>query len=76
MGILANDYPTSPFAVEVFVALGTRHAMAQPLLVHGRLLGAIALFRREDGPEAFTPRWCGTFCRTPSSARPRAGAST
>jgi PAS domain S-box-containing protein len=53
-GVLANHYPTSPHAVDTFVALGTRHAMAQPLVVHGRLLGVVSVGRLEPADPPFT----------------------
>jgi PAS domain S-box-containing protein len=53
-GILANDYARSPYAVEAFRDLGTRHAMAQPLIVYGRLLGVISIARLEPKSAAFT----------------------
>ena len=55
VGLLANDYARSPHAVDAFRALGTRHAMAQPLVVHGRLLGVISVGRLEPASPAFTP---------------------
>jgi PAS domain S-box-containing protein len=53
-GLLANDYRTSPHAVNAFIALGTRHAMAQPLMAHGRLLGVVSVGRLEPAEPPFT----------------------
>jgi signal transduction histidine kinase/CheY-like chemotaxis protein len=53
-GLLANHYSTSPHAVSAFVTLGTRHAMAQPLVVHGRLLGVVSVGRLEPADPPFT----------------------
>jgi GAF domain-containing protein/ActR/RegA family two-component response regulator len=46
-GMIVNDYRASAFALPRFVALGVRHAMAQPLVSLGRLMGVIALFRAD-----------------------------
>ena len=48
-GLLANDYPDSPYALPAVVRLGVRHAMAVPLMSRGRLLGVLVLARRESG---------------------------
>jgi PAS domain S-box-containing protein len=53
-GLLANDYRTSSHAVRAFVSLGTRHAMGQPLLVHGRLLGVVSVGRLGASDPPFT----------------------
>ena len=47
-GLLANDYPRSAHALPSVVALGVRHAMAQPLIIRGRLQGVVVISRRED----------------------------
>ncbi|MEX2221445.1 MAG: GAF domain-containing protein [Candidatus Rokuibacteriota bacterium] len=49
-GLLANDYARSPYALPAVVGLGVRHAMAQPLVSRGRLLGVLVLCRREARP--------------------------
>jgi signal transduction histidine kinase/CheY-like chemotaxis protein len=49
-GMLANDYPTSPYALPAVVRLGVRHAMAQPLVSRDRLLGVLVVCRPNDGP--------------------------
>ena len=48
-GLLANDYPDSPYALPAVVRLGVRHAMAVPLVSRGRLLGVLVLARRATG---------------------------
>jgi len=53
-GLLVNDYGHSPYAVEPFVALGMRQAMAHPLIVHGRLLGVISIGRLDPSARPFT----------------------
>ncbi|MCL6638685.1 MAG: mechanosensitive ion channel, partial [Firmicutes bacterium] len=53
-GLLANDYPASPYARPRFVALGVRHGIVQPLLLRDRLLGVVGMFRFGDGPPPFT----------------------
>ena len=52
-GMVVNDYGTSEFALPRFVALGVRHAIAQPLVSRGRLMGVTALFRVGDGVKPF-----------------------
>ncbi len=49
-GILVTDYATWPQAHPVFLELGVRSAIAQPLLSRGELLGVIIMSRR--GPQA------------------------
>jgi PAS domain S-box-containing protein len=49
-GLLANDYPASPYALPAVVRLGVRHAMGVPLVSRGRLLGVLVLARGEGGP--------------------------
>jgi len=49
-GLIENDYPTSPFALPKWVAMGVRRAMAFPLAVQDRLLGVVAMNRA--GPDA------------------------
>ena len=49
-GLLANEYPRSPYALPAVVRLGVHHAMAVPLVSRGRLLGVLVLARRESGP--------------------------
>ncbi len=53
-GMIANDYPRSPFARPDFVALGVRHAIVQPVVIAGRVHAAIAM-SRNDGAEPFLP---------------------
>ncbi|HZP37331.1 MAG TPA: GAF domain-containing protein [Methylomirabilota bacterium] len=48
-GLLANDYPRSPYALPEVVQLGVRHAMAVPLVSRDRLLGVLVLARPEEG---------------------------
>jgi GAF domain-containing protein/CheY-like chemotaxis protein len=48
-GIIANDYPHSPLAHPDFVALGVRHAIAQPLLIGDDLRGVMVMARHEGG---------------------------
>jgi len=49
-GLLANDYPRSPYALPAVVGLGVRHAMAQPLVSRDRLLGVLVVSRRDEAP--------------------------
>jgi PAS domain S-box-containing protein len=53
-GLLANDYPSSPYARSAVVGMGVQHAMAQPLTSRDRLLGVIVVVRGRDGAP-FTP---------------------
>src|SRR5262249_35427513 len=52
-GLLANDYPSSPYARPDFVAAGTRHAIVQPLVIRDRLLGVVGMFRFGEVAPAF-----------------------
>jgi GAF domain-containing protein len=47
-GVIANDYPRSPLARPEFVP-HLRHAMAQPVIIGGRLHAVIGLSRGEGG---------------------------
>ncbi|HEU4367914.1 MAG TPA: GAF domain-containing protein [Methylomirabilota bacterium] len=47
-GVIANDYPRSPLARPEF-ASRVRHAMAQPVLIGGRVHAVIVLARGEGG---------------------------
>lgn len=49
-GLLVPDYPSWAHALPGSVAAGLRHAMAQPLLLRGRLIGVITAAR--SGPAA------------------------
>ena len=49
-GLLVRDYPSWAQALPGAVTEGLRHAMAQPLLLRGRLVGVITAFR--SGPQA------------------------
>ncbi len=50
-GVLVNDYARWPHALSKFVGIGTTRAMAQPLLVSGRVIGVISMRREgEDAP--------------------------
>jgi PAS domain S-box-containing protein len=53
-GLLANDYPKSPYALPAVVHMGVHHAMAQPLTSRDRLLGVIVAVRGPGGAP-FTP---------------------
>jgi signal transduction histidine kinase/CheY-like chemotaxis protein len=48
-GLLANDYPHSPYALPAVVRLGVRHAMSVPLVIRDRLLGVLVMARRDEG---------------------------
>jgi len=48
-GLIVNDYPAWPGALPPLVAAGLRRTMAQPLVVHDRLLGAVVMNRLGDG---------------------------
>jgi PAS domain S-box-containing protein len=50
VGLLANDYPKSSYALPTVVRMGVRHAMAQPLTSRDRLLGVIVAARGEGRP--------------------------
>jgi PAS domain S-box-containing protein len=54
-GLLVNDYPQWPQAVPSLVEAGIRHAMAQPLIVAGELIGVLALSRAGDRAPRFSP---------------------
>lgn len=51
--LIVNDYPTSPFALPKFVAVGLKRAIAQPLIFHDQLLGVIAMNRIGDESSPF-----------------------
>jgi GAF domain-containing protein/CheY-like chemotaxis protein len=51
-GVIANDYPRSPLARPEFAGL-VRHAMAQPVVIAGRVHAVVGLGRGEGG-EPFT----------------------
>ena len=61
-GLLANDYPDSPYALPAVVRLGVRHAMAQPLLSRDRPLGVLVVARRDEALP-FSPEDLATFER-------------
>jgi len=48
-GVIANDYPRSALARPEFVALGVRHAIAQPILIAGRVHAAVVMSRTDAG---------------------------
>jgi GAF domain-containing protein len=48
-GVIANDYPRSALARPEFVAQGVRHAIAQPILIGGRVHAAVVMSRRHAG---------------------------
>jgi len=58
-GLVANDYPRSSYALPAVVALGVRHAMAQPLVSRDRLLGVLVVCHRGDPP--FRPEDVAAF---------------
>ena len=47
-GLLANDYPRSPYALPEVVRLGVRHAMGVPMASRGRLLGVLVVARPDE----------------------------
>ena len=49
-----DDYPTSPYALAEFVAIGLRSAITQPLLIRDQVLGVIAMNRLGDKARAFS----------------------
>src|SRR5205814_9167053 len=49
-----DDYPTSPYALAEFVAIGLRSAITQPLLIRDQGLGVIAMNRLGDKARAFS----------------------
>ncbi|HET9489372.1 MAG TPA: GAF domain-containing protein [Methylomirabilota bacterium] len=53
-GLLLNDYPTSPYALPDYVALGFTRFLAHPLTLGERCLGVITLSRTGPGPPTFT----------------------
>ncbi|HXG03383.1 MAG TPA: GAF domain-containing protein, partial [Candidatus Binatia bacterium] len=67
-GLLANDYPASPYARPRFVALGVRHGIAQPLLLRDRLLGVVGMFRFGGGVPPFTEDELDTLGRLANQA--------
>ena len=52
--LLVDDYPTSPYALPEFVAIGLRSAITQPLLIRDELLGVIAMNRLGDKATRFS----------------------
>ena len=46
--LLVDNYPTSPYALPEFVAIGLRSAITQPLLIRDELLGVISMNRLGD----------------------------
>ncbi len=52
--LLVDDYPTSPYALPEFVAIGLRSAITQPLLLRDELLGVIAMNRLGDDAAPFS----------------------
>jgi GAF domain-containing protein/ActR/RegA family two-component response regulator len=67
-GLLANDYPASPYARSRFVALGVRHGIVQPLLLRDRLLGVVGMFRFGAEPPPFTEDELDTLGRLANQA--------
>jgi len=53
-GLIVNDYGASPVGLDAFRALGVRHGMAQPMSVHGRLLGVVGVGRAGRRAVPFT----------------------
>ncbi|TMQ28245.1 MAG: response regulator [Candidatus Rokuibacteriota bacterium] len=49
-----DDYPTSPYALTEFVAIGLRSAITQPLLIRDQVLGVLAMNRLGDRARAFS----------------------
>ncbi|MGH7313851.1 MAG: GAF domain-containing protein, partial [Candidatus Rokuibacteriota bacterium] len=54
-GLLLNDYPTSPYALPDYVALGFTRFLAHPLSLGDRFLGVITLSRAGREAPWFTP---------------------
>jgi len=54
-GLLLNDYPTSPYALPDYVALGFTRFLAHPLSLGDRFLGVITLSRVGREAPLFTP---------------------
>jgi signal transduction histidine kinase len=52
--LLVDDYPTSPYALPEFVAIGLRSAITQPLVIRDELLGVIAMNRLGRDAPAFS----------------------
>jgi GAF domain-containing protein/CheY-like chemotaxis protein len=48
-GVIANDYANSPLARPDFIALGVRHALAQPLSIGDDLRGVMVMTRGDGG---------------------------
>jgi GAF domain-containing protein/CheY-like chemotaxis protein len=67
-GLIANDYPASPYARPRFVALGVRHGLVQPLLVRDRLLGVVGMFRFGEEQPPFAEEELDTLGRLATQA--------
>jgi signal transduction histidine kinase/putative methionine-R-sulfoxide reductase with GAF domain len=52
--LLIDDYPTSPYALPEFVAIGLRSAITQPLLIRDQVLGVIAMNRLGEKARPFS----------------------
>jgi GAF domain-containing protein len=48
-GLIVNDYPRSPLARPEFLSHRVRHAMAQPVVLGGRVHAVVAMSRAEGG---------------------------
>jgi GAF domain-containing protein len=53
-GLLANNYPDSPYALPRYLPFEIRHSMAQPLLMGGELLGVLSVSRFGADTEPFS----------------------
>jgi signal transduction histidine kinase len=51
--LLVDHYPSSPYALPEFVAIGLRTAITQPLVIRDQLLGVISMNRLGDDAHAF-----------------------
>jgi signal transduction histidine kinase len=52
--LLVDHYPSSPYALPEFVAIGLRSAITQPLLLRDELLGVISMNRLGDDAAPFS----------------------
>jgi signal transduction histidine kinase/putative methionine-R-sulfoxide reductase with GAF domain len=52
--LLVDHYPTSPYALPEFVAIGLRSAISQPLVIRDELLGVISMNRLGEKSVAFS----------------------
>jgi GAF domain-containing protein/CheY-like chemotaxis protein len=67
-GLVANDYPTTPYARPYFVALDVRHGLVQPLLARDRVLGVLSMFRFGADAPPFTADEFDTLGRLATQA--------